>query len=212
MEIETITAPWQTLPRGARINSNALEIMVDIDEVVCPTIDSIHNLAFDRGLHDGSMPMSTWRGHEQYGCDEQVYWDLWSDFALSGGYLNTEPIPGSVEALRRLYWEGHRIHFVTARGFMNHASDIRKWTPDWLAEFAVPFHTLTYAQDKVAVQELLGLRFDYAVDDSPRNFTELLADGVEVYLQNHPHNAAFETDRRVQNLDEFAEIILKEAV
>ena len=210
METETIVAPWQSLPRGARINSNALEIMVDIDEVICPTIDSIHDLALEKGLHDGSKPMSTWRGYEQYGVPEEVYWDLWSDFALSGGYLNTEPIPGSLEALRRLYWEGHHIHIVTARGFMNHSQEIREWTPEWVAEFGVPHHTLTFAQNKVAAQDHIGVRFDYAIDDSPRNFAELLQAGVEAYLQHHPHNAAVETDRRVQTLGEFAEIILKE--
>lgn len=211
LQQEIIRRPWQDMPRGAKLRDlSAADVMVDIDEVIMATVDHIHEIAFERGLHDGSKPMSTWAGYEQYGCPPEVYWDLWSDFALSGGYLNSPPIPGAVEALRELYFEGHRIHLVTARGFMNHASDIRLWTPQWVEEFAVPWHTLSFAKDKVAVQHDLAIRFDYAIDDSPKNYEMLDSDGVNVYLQSHPHNATFDASRRVNAMQEFVDIILEE--
>jgi hypothetical protein len=210
LKTEVIIPDWQTMPRGDRWLAEPYDVMVDIDEVVCPTIDSIHQIAFERGIHDNSQPMRTWRGHEQYGIPEEAYWDLWSDFALSGGYTNTPPIEGAVEALRRLYWAGHRIHLVTARGFMNHASDIRTWTPQWVEEFAIPHHSLAFARNKVEVQGMLGVKFNYAFDDSPSNTQLLRADGVTAYLVNHPHNETFEYDLRVPSLAAGIDLILKE--
>lgn len=210
---EIIRADWRTLPRGAKHRDlSAVDVMIDIDEVLMPTIDSIHLRAYEAGLHDNSEPMKTWAGYEQYGCPPGVYWDLWSDFALQGGYLTTPPIPGSVEALRRLYWEGHRIHLVTARGFMQHADEIRTWTPEWVETFAIPYHTLCFARDKVAIQGDLGVRFDYGADDSPKNFNALYADGVSMYLVNHPHNAEADIppERRVDSLDEVVDTIIQE--
>lgn len=185
-----------------------LELMVDIDDVVFPTMESIHLRAFEAGLHDGTAQMA-WSGWESYTlpdgqpCPPQVYWDLWSDFALDGGYLHTEPIPGAVEALRFAMWEGHNIHLVTARGFMAHADEIRAWTPRWIETFAVPHKTLTFAKDKVGAMVELGVRFDSAIDDSPKNYEALDAAGVEVYLQDHEHNRGFDAERRVATLWEW---------
>lgn len=190
------------------------ELMIDIDDVLFPTMSSIHDLALKAGLHDGTAKMA-WAGWESYRlpdgqpCPPQIYWDLWSDFALSGGYTDTAPIPGAAEALRWLRWEGHRLHLVTARGFMNHAEDIRRWTPQWLGEFAIPYDTLTFAKDKVGAQVDLGVRFDFAIDDSPSNYLALDKDGVEVYLLDHEHNEAHLAERRVPNLWEWAYIIEK---
>lgn len=185
--------------------TRTLDLMVDIDEVIFPMIDSIHQLAFERGLHDGT-PKPRWRGWEVYGCSEQDYWDLWSDFALSGGYTSTPPIAGSVEALRDLAFEGHRIHLVTARGFMANAQRIRRWTPAWVEEFAVPHKSLTFARSKPDAMKELGVHFDLAIDDSPSNFQALQDAGVHAWLQDHPHNEEFETDFRVSHVSEWAMI------
>lgn len=210
LPIEIHRPPWQTLPRGARLNPNPLNIMIDIDEVLIPLVDSIHQIAYERGLHDGSRPHEMWEGWRQYGCSPDVYWDLWSDFALGGGYLSTAPFPEAVEAVRKLYWEGHNIHLVTARGFMKRATEIRAWTQEWIEEFAIPHHSLVFSKDKPAAQQALGVRFDYAFDDSPRNYEALLADGVKVYLIDHPHNANYSADWRLTSLAEGVEMILEE--
>lgn len=211
-EQEIIRADWRKMLRGAKMRDlSTLDLMVDIDEVCMATVDHIHQIAFERGIHDGSQPMRTWAGYEQYGVPEQVYWDLWSDFALDGGYLSSPPIEGAVEALREAYFEGHRIHLVTARGFMQHATDIRSWTQEWIADNAIPWHTIVFTRDKVAVQRDLAIRFDYSFDDSPKNTFALRADGVLAYLVNHPHNETEDYDLRVPSLAAGIEIALKEA-
>lgn len=228
---ETFVCDWRTQQRGARFREDPKDIMFDIDDVLFPTMYSIHDLAREAGLHDGDVT-PTWSGWEVYKlptgqpCPPEVYWDLWSQFAASGGYVNTPPIPEAAEALRKLYFAGHRIHLVTARGFMAHADDIRSWTPQWVEEFGLPWHTLTFAQDKVAAMEDVfqaapnpanGCKrtFDYALDDSPKNFAALFDAGVESFLLDHVHNADYKHPMhnwihgqyRVASVTEFAEII-----
>ena len=187
-----------------------LNLMVDIDEVLFPLGDSIHALAHEAGLHDNSEPWLMWEAYLQYGCEPDVYWDLWGDFAAAGGYAHTPPIPGSVEALRHLYFEGHTINLVTARGFMKNAENIRRWTPEWIEEFAVPHHTLTFAKDKVAAQAELGA-YDVAIDDSPKNYLALEDAGVNVWMQTHSHNQAFDATCRVRDVWQWAAIVDKVA-
>lgn len=203
---------------GPKWIRNPLDVMFDIDDVLFPTMMSIHELAREAGYHNGDVD-PTWTGWEPYGIEPQAYWDLWSDFAVSGGYVSTEPIAEAVEALRRLYFEGHRIHLVTARGFMNHASDIRRWTVGWLEEFALPWHSLTFSQDKVAAQWPLELEFgghrevffDYAIDDHPKNVDALRGAGVNAYLLDHVHNKDHIAEHRVASVDHFVDMILEEA-
>jgi hypothetical protein len=214
---ETLYPSGNGFPDGAAWISNPLNIMFDIDDVIFPTMMSIHELARLAGYHNNDVDPS-WSGWESYNIPPQAYWDLWSDFAMSGGYVNTEPIVEATEAMRRLYYAGHRIHLVTARGFMAHASDIRAWTSQWVEEYAIPWHSLTFARDKVQAgrdlahdYEAWGASpfFDFAIDDSPRNFIELREDGVEAYLLDHVHNKDHVADHRVASVDQFVDIVLK---
>lgn len=130
-------------------------------------------------------------------------------------YEHSHPMPGSVLAWNRLYWELHGeagLHLVTARGFGSNveaAQKIRECTPVWVEEYGIAHDTLTFAKDKVAAQEELGVRFDYAIDDGVHNYEALDAAGVNVYLLTRPHNADH-PGRRVESIDEFVDMILKE--
>lgn len=198
------------------MGSQTYDLMVDIDDVLIGLGEAIHELAHQHGLHDGVDVWRMWEAWKQYGCDPDAYWEMWTIFANEGGYVKTPPYPEAATALRDLMWEGHRIHLVTARGFMAHAEEIRAWTPEWLEEWALPYNTLTFARDKVAAMGELGVVFDYAIDDSPRNYEALDAAGVKVYLRDQPHNEEWRTLnpfalRRVPNLTEFVYIIDKES-
>lgn len=195
--------------------SRTLDLMVDIDEVVFPLINSIHDIAHEQGLHDGTQGPNNWEGWVQYGCSQRDYWKLWEVFMERDGYMTTPPIEGAVPALRFLHWEGHRIHLVTARGFFPGSGPmIRAWTPQWIEEFAVPHESLTFSQNKAQTMVDLGVHFDFAVDDSPKNWHILDNAGVNVFLQDHGHNLAYPdipAERRVPNLWEWAYRIEKEA-
>jgi hypothetical protein len=192
-----------------------MDIMIDIDDVLFPWADEIHRRAVERGLTDLDS-YTTWHMWEDYGIPKEVWLDLVADAALDGMYVDVPPVPGSVEALRRLHWAGHAIHLVTARGFHlngNEGQDeqVREWTDLWVHEHAVPHKTLSYARDKVAIQEDLGVEFDYALDDGPHNYYALTAACVDAYLLDRPHNRHVETriGHRVHSVDEFVDLVLR---
>lgn len=191
-----------------------IHAMIDIDDVLFPWADSIHQRAHIAGLHDGTKPYSSWSMWEDYGCSKEAWLEV-VDKATADGMYHEPPMPGQVEALRRLWWEGVQIHLVTARGFMAYADEIRAWTHDWVEEFAVPHHTLSFAKDKVAEQAVLGVRFDYAIDDGVHNFVALREDGIRALLVDRPHNQNLKVawhpyGERITGMDDFANIILKE--
>lgn len=197
-----------------------LDIMVDVDDVLFPLAPGLHAKAHEMGLHDNTVEaLEVWHGWLQYGVPKQRWLDAFDELLRDGFYVNALPVPGAVEAIRRLHWAGHRIHIVTARGFMEHGEIIREQTHQWLEEFAVPRDTVTFAKNKVgAMEDLFGSgegtgaygRFDYAIDDGPHNYEDLDNAGVPVYLLNVPHNKDVDVPRRVATVDEFVDIILKE--
>lgn len=183
--------------------------MVDIDDVLFPWYAEVHKACGVAGLHDGSKMAASWAMWEDYGCDKEAWLDVVSKATADGMYHKAEPIPGSLEPLRRLYFEGHTINLVTARGFMAFADEIREWTADWVEEWAVPHHRLVFSQDKVASQSELG-RYDFALDDGIHNVEALWNDGVRTYLMDAPHNRGLLTgspSMRVYTVDEFAQIV-----
>lgn len=187
-----------------------LNIMGDIDDCLFPWYAGIDARCLEAGLHDGNLTKRSWAMHEDYGCSKEEWLEVIAQATADGFYLNEPPIPGSAEAWRRLYWAGHRLRMVTARGFMDKAAEIREWTPRWLEEFAIPYEDLTFAKDKVAVMETLGW-FDYALDDGVHNYEALDSAGVRVYLLDAPHNQDFDAERRVATVGEFADIVLEES-
>ena len=190
----------------------SLDIMIDIDDVIVPWFETVDRRCRE-AWGDHHAPCVAWDMAGHYGVTRREWEAVVISATLDGLYTTTEPLPGSVEALRRLMWAGHRLHIVTARGFFANGDNIRAWTKDYLNNFAVPHETLTFAKDKVAAQAELGVRFDFAVDDGVHNFEALHAAGVPTYLHTAPHNSTYVAPPglRVDSLWEFANIILNRA-
>lgn len=204
---------WLGLPTFPTVPM--LNVMGDIDDVFFPWADTVHEKCHIAGLHDGRAPWRTWHMWEDYGCSKEAWLDVIAEATIEGMYVHTEPYPGAVAAWNRLRWHFGQyvgLHLVTARGFMEHAEDIRKWTPAWVEEYGIAHDTLTFAKNKPDVPAQLGIpRFDYAIDDGVHNYEALDSDGVKVYLLSRPHNRDFPAERRVETIDEFVDIIIKEA-
>lgn len=192
---------------------NTADIMVDMDDVIVPWFDTVD-----------AMCAEAWDRPDLLGkCDQWHMWEFyertqeeWSDVVISavqrGLYHTVEPIPGAVAALNRLRWYGHRIHVVTARGFMSNGDNIREWTPQYLENFGVGHDTLTFAKDKVAAQADLGVTYDYAIDDGGHNYTDLFDAGINVYLCEAVHNKAVPALQRIDSLWRFADLVIDETV
>ena len=187
------------------------DVGADIDDVLHPWGDTVHELCRLAGLHDGSVTEWTWKMWESYGCTEEAWVDVITRAVMEGGLYDAPPIPGSVEPLRELAFAGHRIHLVTARGFLTNGDKIKEHTYEWVEEFAVPHKTLTFAKDKAQVARELGL--DFFIDDGVHNFQELElgAPDTATYLLSAPHNRDFYTPFRLETMQEFADIITEAA-
>lgn len=191
----------------SEVGPGGFDVMVDIDEVIFPWAEKIHEKCGLLGLHDGTKPWTSWQMWEDYGCTKDRWLDAIIAATSDGLYVATDPIPGAVEAINLLLWEGHRIHLVTARGFMANGREIRDWTRQWLDAYGVGRTTLTFAQDKVEAMDALEVRFDLAIDDSQKNWEHLTAAGINAWLLTAPHNVTIQTEKRVASLWEFAKIV-----
>lgn len=187
---------------------DGFDIMIDVDDVITPWFETVDRKCIETWGYDGSRGQcNVWSMHEFYGRTREEWENIVISATLDGLYTNTDPFPGAVEAINLLRWQGHRVHIVTARGFMANGENIRRWTHEYLRDYGIGHDTLTFAKDKVKAQAELGVSFDFAIDDGVHNFENLEIAGVPVYLQDAPHNRTFQTERRVSSLWEFAGLV-----
>lgn len=178
-----------------------MRVGIDIDDVLYPWYDVAHRVCEAAGITNGVTP-ETWAPHEEYGCTDVEWLDALGAATLSGELYNAEPFAGVVDELARLHAAGHTIHLVTARGFMQHGTQIRDATVHWLAKWQIPHDSLTFARDKRAVVT------DVFLDDAPHNYDQLV-DHTEVWLLPARHNAAhIEGRRSIASLREFVDLVL----
>jgi hypothetical protein len=194
---------------------NTFDIGVDIDDVLHPWFLTAHELCVAAGITNGVIP-KTWRMADEYGCDKDAWVKVLEQATKDGALYGVPPIPGAVEALRRLHFAGHRIHLVSARGTaawqsQEERDEIHRQSYAWIEEYAVPRDSVTFASDKPIVAAELGL--DYFIDDGVHNFQDLeqAAPNTQAYLMTAPHNGDFWTPFRVETMDEFADLITEAA-
>lgn len=182
------------------MGSAPLEVGVDIDDVLFPWYDLAHEASVAAGITNGITP-SSWAPFEDYGCTDQEWFDVLSD-ALHSGMYEKEPIPGAIEAVRRIHDAGHRVHLVTARGLLAHGLAIKAATIAWIEAHDVPHDALHFTGQKSDVV------VDVFVDDRPQHAFELEACGIKTYLIDRPYNRDVTHPRRIKHVSEFADRIL----
>lgn len=187
-----------------------LSIGFDWDDVVMPWYDKAVEVCREAGICPADLTPTTWSMHEEMGCTLDEWIDALDVATESGVLYDTVPMEGAVEAMRKLYFEGHYIHIVTARGTFhgNRWNDkIQALTKAQIEEFAVPHHSVTFTRDKTIVPT------DYFIDDNLRNYQALRAAGVQAFLLNRPWNEGEEHNvpwsHRVGRVSEFADIVLE---
>jgi len=185
-----------------------LDIMVDYDDVIMPWYETVDGHLVDAwGPRTNDLrPWSMWE--DWHGRTREEWEDIVIHATLSGLYTNTDPFPGAVEAINRLRWYGHRVHIVTARGFMANGENIRRWTAEHIATYGIGHDSLTFSKEKDQAMRELGVHFDWAIDDGVHNFEVLTDAEVNVWLHDAPHNKGYETDFRIGSLWEFSNKVL----
>lgn len=193
--------------------SMTYDIGVDIDDVLYPWFLTAHDLCVEAGITNGVVARQ-WRMYEDYGIEADLWISVLDKATRDGSLYTQAPIEGSVEALRRLLFAGHRIHLITARGTgawqtLEQTAMIERYTREWVEEWAVPHDTLTFASDKAALVMQNGL--DYFIDDAVHNFESISLNthGCETYLMTAPHNTDYWTPFRLDTVSDFADLIIE---
>lgn len=161
-----------------------LDIGIDLDGVCYDFADSLRRFLHQ---HEGRPletmpPTNCWHFYEEQ-------WDLPLEEFLSacdrgvdaGVVFRTgDPHPFTVASLQWLNDIGHRLHIITDRSFGTRSQEN---TREWLAEYEIPFTTLTFSADKTCQPT------DIMIDDRPKNYDEILAAGGNPVLMHRPWNA-----------------------
>lgn len=180
----------------------ALRVGVDLDGVLHPFIESIARYLSELGFAADPHTWVGWSGCEAWGITYDEFC-AWCDRAADERVLYAQPpYPGAVEAMQQLFEAGVELHLVTARSFGSSPAASVYSTCQWLADWGIPFTSLTFAADKTVVPT------DVFVEDNVDNFDALEAAGTTAILISNRYNAAADGRRRVDSFAEAAEQIL----
>lgn len=190
----------------------------DIDDVLFPWYLRAHEAAKEAGITNGVEP-TTWRPYEEYGCTKEEWLEALEVVTLKGSlYLEHGPDEDATRALRSLYFAGHEVHLITARGFIGHSRLIQRHTVRWLEKYAVPYKTLSFTRQKGLRVKQLGV--EWFIDDNGDNFRDVgraigyrTPQPARSYLLNRPWNQDVDTfwGERVDSVQQYVDIITKEA-
>ncbi len=184
-------------------------VIFDIDDVMMPWAESVHLACVEAGLTD-KPTWTQWNMAKDYGVPLEEWLAVVNTLVVPNGIYHAPPYDGVLPALEKLYGQGADIHLVTARGFMDHAEQIREWTQEWVEKYIWPVvpPRLWFAQDKGRVAKEIDAT--HGIDDRIKNIREMREAGVDAYMMSQPHNLKdiFRQDRRVNSVSEFVERIL----
>lgn len=160
------------------------------------------------------------------GPTAKPYWDWYKDWkwttpqfldfchaGADAGYIFRGNIrDNALEAVWRIYKEGHDIIVITDRGFGTTPEVSHQATRDWWKEYDFPPYTeLHFSADKTIAQT------DIFVEDKLSNYDAITAAGTECWLINRPWNDEDVNDGRnriddildyVDKVNEKAEVLV----
>lgn len=180
------------------------DILLDFDDVIYPFCDGLEKVLADEGIYGN---ITQWEVHKDYGMSVEEFWDLvYQPKHEETLYMQRIDLE-TLTAMRRLRYQGHRLHIVTSR---IHPRAIR-YCYEVLSRDAIRVDTVDFARDKAPfVQEYNA---EFSIDDHVRHYENYNQWGHLNYLMDRPHNIGFQgteddpSVRRVQNLTEFANLI-----
>lgn len=160
---------------------------------------TVKHFGLDLSLCEGEP--SDWYFYRPWGLSDKEFVDLCHRGADAGIIFAGPRRPDGLEAIRRVRNAGHSVHIVTDRSFGSHPSVSEKNTRVWLETHGYEYDSLTFSADKTVVPT------DCFIEDKLQNYDALEAVGVKAYLINRPWNLQDDNRRRVNTIDEFADIV-----
>lgn len=184
-----------------------MRVIFDIDDVLMPWAEKVHQACMAAGLNPEGKEWTQWSMWDDYGCTKEEWIGVVNGLVVPNGIYHSPAYPGAVEAVNRVHDAGHEVHLVTARGFHDHAEQIRQWTKDWVETNNLPGE-LWFAHKKSDVAKKIDAT--HGIDDRYENWLDLWMADVKVFLKNQPHNktSLVHSNCRVDSVSEFVDRIL----
>lgn len=160
---------------------------------------TVKHFGMDYPLCEGEP--DSWYFYHAWGMDDGTFLDTCHRGADAGIIFAGDRRPGGLEAMARVRAVGHTVHIVTDRSFGSHPSVSEKTTRLFLEKHGYEYDSLTFSRDKTVVKT------DVFIEDKLENYDALEAVGTKAYLINRPWNLKNDNRRRVNTIEEFADIV-----
>lgn len=187
--------------------TQSLRIGFDLDGVLYDFRKALSDYLVASGRVECSLDRALphWDFFEGWGLTLDEYLALYRAGVDEGFVLRVgEPLPGTLEEIKRVADAGHTIHIVTDRSIASDPKLPGQLTEAWLLEHGVPFDSLTLSSDKTSVAT------DYFIDDRYDNYVARINAGMSCHLLTRPWNAELggADTKRVATVGQFVEEIL----
>lgn len=179
-------------------------VWFDVDDVLVDTSQEIHRVMLDKTGKD--IPVDAWPSmlfSEFYGVGKENIEAMrgwWRD----GSVLEqARPFAGALDAVRAVAAAGHKVGFITARGWHPSAQQI---TEDLIAQNNLPVSELILLKFGESKKDLLAERASSIagfVDDSLQHVQDVGGLGVPVALVRRAWNRAAEFENAIAGVHEF---------
>ena len=149
-----------------------MRVYIDFDDVICETAK--HFCCIAKELFDIDLPyqeVQFFNLKKSFDLDDDQYEELMKAGHLPETLLAYEETPGASEIINKWVDEGHEVSIVTGR----------------------PFDSYGPSTFSMTLEQLYGMTFDFAVEDSPAAFEHVLHfEGCKVAIFNRPWNVRAE--------------------
>lgn len=181
-----------------------MKIGFDVDNVICNTTEEILNFINNK-LPEANLKIEDIKSYWiEESLPQKDRWIVPLAFTMKEVWKKVKLIEGSVQAIERLYNEGHEIYFVTATTPENFRKKISFLKRNF------PFLPASYIENNsISIKKKQLLDLDILVDDylenliGRRNYTSICFDYP--WNQNYKDNG--DTFRRAYNWTEVEKII-----
>lgn len=144
--------------------------------------------------------VTEWNWFYKFGMTLEDFLDVANRGADHGIIFTGYRIGNGRDLMKKLRAAGHTIHIVTDRSFGSTPDVSKKLTTNFLEHYGYEYDSLTFSRDKTVVPT------DYFIDDKLENYDALDKVGTKVYLLNRKWNEQNDTRRRVDSVEEFANL------
>ena len=162
-------------------------IGIDVDDVIADFSGAV--LKHLKQKHGLDLDFEEWTEYmieespKFAGISEKILDSMQDIFNSDSALLHFSISPDAPKVLKDLA-ERHQIFFITARG--RDFKFAKAHTLKWLESHSIPFHALHFEHDKHVIAK--DLRVDLFIEDSPKNASLLVKEGVPVLLMDKPYN------------------------